>query len=280
MRLTPTWWNVRSPRYWLVVVAAAPVGLLLGALLTTQFAQPPDAPASRVVTATGGVPTARAGIRASPAADAPQDQARNAAFVRAVYQDTIGAAPAQDALDGWLRALAGGVSREQVAAAILSSPEYGGVIEEQAFQRLLGRTAGGGTDWAAALKNGSPPEQLYAGVLGSDEFYQHTGGTDRGWLTALYKGLLGRDPAPGELDSQLATLARGAGRYDIAYGLTLSDEYRRRFLDAVFRQYLGRPPTDGELRWLTAAMAAGQTSNAVRAALLGSGEYLRRHAPA
>jgi hypothetical protein len=279
LRLTPSWWNVRSRRYWLVVAAAAPAGLLLGALLTTQFAQPPHDPVPKTAAVTRASQTPRAAPSASPSAGSADIQARNTAFVQAVYQDLIGAPPSQDALDGWLRALAGGTSRVQVAAAILVSPEYGAAFEDTTFRRLLGRPAGS-ADWTALLQNGAAPEQLASGVLGSDEYYQRSGGSDRTWVAALYRELLGRDPAPEELDNQLATLARGAARNDIAYALTQTEEYRRRFIRDLFRQYLGRAPGDDELRWLLGAMAAGQSSSAVRAALLGSDEYLRRHAPA
>ncbi len=274
----PAWWNMRSPRYWLVVAAAAPAGLLLGALLTTQLAQPPHDPIPRTAAITGVSATPRVESGASPVPGSADIQARNAAFVRAAYQDIFGAPPSQDALDRWLKALAGGSTRVQVAAAILASPEYGAAFEDATFQRLLGRPAGA-ADWTALLQSGVPPEQLVSGVLGSDEYYQRAGGSDRAWIDALYRELLGREPAPPEVDGQLATLARGAARPDIAYALTQTEEYRRRFLAGLFQQYLGRAPTDDELRWLLAALATGQPTSAVRAALLGSGEYARRHAP-
>jgi len=279
VRFRPSWWSVRSPRYWLVVAAAAPAGLVLGALLTTQFAQPPHDALPRAA-ASAAVQTPRIEAGRSPAADTDDaTQARNAAFVRAVYQDAVGTPPAPVALEGWLRALSGGTSREQVAAAILVSPEYGVAFKEATFRRLLGRPADGAADWGELLKNGAPPEQLYSAVLGSDEYYRRVGGSDLDWLAAIYRELLGRDPVPAEVDYQLATLARGAGRVDIAYGLTQSEEYRRRLLGDLFRRYLGRAPSDDELHWLLSVLVAGQPSTAVRAALLGSDEYLRRHAP-
>ncbi len=276
----PAWWNARSPRYWLVVAAAVPAGLLLGALVTTQSAWTPHDSIPRTAALSGPSLTPRVESGASPAAGvAAASQARNAAFVRAVYQDVLGAPPSPDAVAGWLRALAGGSSRVQVVAAILASPEYGAAFEDATFRRLLGRPAGA-ADWTALLQNGAPPEQLVSGVLGSDEYYQRAGGNDRAWVAAIYRELLGRDPAPEEVDNQLATLAHGAARGDIAYALTQTEEYRRRVLDQLFQQYLGRGPSHDELRWLLGVMAAGQSSNAVRAALLGSDEYLRRHAPA
>lgn len=280
--MTPGWWNLRSPRYWLVVAAAVPVGLLLGALLTTQFARPPGERVPRAAATVLPAQTPHAEAAASPATtDAAARRAQDTAFVRAVYLDVLGAPPAQATIDGWLQTLDRGASRVQVAAGVLTSPEYGAFLAEADFQRLLGRPAAdAAAAWADALRRGAPPEQLVAGVLGSDEFYGKQGGTPQAWITALYRELLGRDPAPEETAAQLATLERGAGRTDIAFALSFTEEYRRRFLDAAFHQYLGRPPTDDELRWLLAAMASGRTTADVRAALLGSDEYLRRHAPA
>jgi len=277
---------VRSARYWLVVAAAVPVGLLAGALLTTHFARPPADLASRpsaTTAAFAGTPSPHSEAASPQPANTDQaTRARNAAFVRAAYADTLGAPPSQDELNGWLAALDSGASRVQVAAALLVTPQYAAALTNIAFQRLLGRNADSdaAAAWTAALKAGAPPEQLVAGVLGSNEYYGQHSNTDATWLGALFRELLGRDPTPAERAAQLAALSSGARREDIAYGLSLTDEYRRHFLDLVYQQYLGRAPTADEQRWLLDAMTAGQSSAAVRAALLGSDEYLRRHAAA
>ncbi|HEY7295503.1 MAG TPA: DUF4214 domain-containing protein [Dehalococcoidia bacterium] len=283
MRVTPSWWTVRSARYWLVVGAAAPLGLLLGVLLTSHFARPPANPTGRAAGARGNIaagPRPSAVESATPHADQLQTTAaQNAAFVRAVYQDVIGAAPPQGTVEGWLGALDSGASRTQVAAALLATPERATHFANSTFQELLGRDADSTavSAWVAALEAGAPPEQLYAGVLGSDEYYQQHGGTDTAWLDAVFLTLLGREPTPAERDGQLAALSGGAQRADVANALSHGDEYRNRLLADLFRQYLGRAPDADEQRWLVGALAAGQSSDAIRAALLGSDEYLHRN---
>jgi len=267
-------------RYWLVVAAAAPAGLLAGAILTTHCARAPHDPAPSSTALAAAAARTPAAETPSPTANPAATRQRNEAFVRAAYQDIFGSPPAVDLLDRWLTALDGGATRLQVAAALYSSPEYDAMFVNTTYQRLLGRAADADAlaAWSAALKNGESQEQLIAGLLGSPEYFQHQGSSDAAWLDGAFKEMLHREPTPAERDSQLAALNAGAGRGDIADALGLGDEYRRAFLAAAFQQYLGRAPTAEEQRWLLGAMAEGRTSTNVRVALIGSDEYLRRHA--
>jgi len=87
----------------------------------------------------------------------------------------------------------------------------------QWYQRFLGRQpdpyAGG---WVTALQSGQNPEQVLAGILGSQEYYLRTGGTPRAFVNGLYADLAGRAPTPQE-ESYWTRQVHSRSREDVAY---------------------------------------------------------------
>jgi hypothetical protein len=96
----------------------------------------------------------------------------DAAFLGDVYQDELSrsADPAGSAF--WGAALAAGVSRQDVALAILNTDEASRVQVAGAYLPVLGRLpeSSGLNFWTAALHNGNREESMLSGVLGSAEF--------------------------------------------------------------------------------------------------------------
>jgi hypothetical protein len=72
--------------------------------------------------------------------------------------------------------------------------------------------------WVGALRNGSPPEQILAGILASDEYYNKGGGSPQRYITVLFQDITGRPPTPQELDYWTRRLYTDQ-RSDIAYAL-------------------------------------------------------------
>ena len=53
-------------------------------------------------------------------------------------------------------------------------------------------------------------EQVESFFLGSQEYIANHGGTGQAWVVGMYQDLLGRQPAPSEVDGWLQALAGGA----------------------------------------------------------------------
>lgn len=98
-------------------------------------------------------------------------------------------------------------------------PDSAEVTVAQWYKRYLGRTpdpyAGG---WVDALRNGADPNQLLAGILGSNEYYNNAGRTPAGFVIELHMDLLGRRPTAGELRHWVNRVYRDS-RTDVAYDL-------------------------------------------------------------
>jgi hypothetical protein len=96
---------------------------------------------------------------------------------------------------GLLNALNTGAYRPIDVAALLElSPEGQMVNTNDLFQNLLGRTPAAGElgFYQAFLAQGVSMQQLEGIVMSSDEFYNNiAGGTDAGWINAVYSKTLG-----------------------------------------------------------------------------------------
>ena len=97
------------------------------------------------------------------------------------------------------------------------------------YMRFLGRGIDptGKRSWAVQLRRGADPTTVLAGILGSDEYYELSGGTPRNFVDRLYMDVARRRPNPREMDAALRRL-RFANRQDVAF------EVLTRFPDAVF----------------------------------------------
>jgi hypothetical protein len=120
------------------------------------------------------------------AADAVADTTDVPGLVRAFFPSTVGR-PAVDAeAAAWSRAVATRL-RERIVWQFLTSEE----LRTRAPDRALPLTA------RCAL-----PDEPWRGrivALGSPAFRRDAGGTDNDFLRALYREILGREPAPEEL---------------------------------------------------------------------------------
>src|SRR5579871_4992061 len=96
-------------------------------------------------------------------------------FLTALYQDALNRSPDAGGLAAFTQALDRGASRQQVAAAVFASTEYGRDLIASFYQKLLKRPAdaGGLDSFVADLQAGVPDQTLVAVMLGSEEFFAH-----------------------------------------------------------------------------------------------------------
>jgi hypothetical protein len=160
------------------------------------------------------------------------------------------------------------------------SYEHFADLVTQDYEHYLGRTPSTGEidGWVGLMQRGATDEQVLASFIGSAEYYQHTGGTDQGWVQALYQDLLRRTPTQGEVDSLVRALAAGAGRGQVAEGFATSPEAEGLVVQDDYQRYLGRPAGDAEVAAWVNAFTHGMTNEQVVAGFIGSSEYFNNPA--
>src|SRR5262249_21780616 len=143
----------------------------------------------------------------------------NARFVNQIYQDLLNRQADAAGLAFWTGLIDQGVTRTQVVSAIENSAEFRGVEVQKAFQQFLHRSANQAdvNFWTSFLQQGNTVEQMEASIAGSAEFFQtQGGGTNAGFLTALFQDALGRAVDAGGQNFFTQQLAGGATRAQVA----------------------------------------------------------------
>jgi hypothetical protein len=205
---------------------------------------------------------------------------KNALYVNAVFQDVLGRLPDSGTLALWTGQLDQGAPRSTFVNSLDHSAEYYTNIITPAYQTFLGRTpdASGLAFWVGQMQKGMTDEQLEAGFIGSPEFFAHSGGTNKGWVDAMYQNLLGRAPdATGEA-FWIQQLAQGANRAVVAFAFAASPERETQHITADYQKYLGRAPDAAGLSfWLDQFVNHGQTNENLITGFVSSDEYFRSH---
>ena len=85
---------------------------------------------------------------------------------------------------------------QQVALGFAASPERKGQRVQADYQQYLGRSASATevSYWVNVFLNGGSNEQVNAGFLSSQEYFQQHGGNVVDWLFAGYRAVLNRQP--------------------------------------------------------------------------------------
>jgi uncharacterized delta-60 repeat protein len=204
-----------------------------------------------------------------------------AAVITSLYQRVLGRAPEPAGFESNRRQLLDGYSaqRQEVALALASGEEYYGNLVAGFYARYLGRTAtpADRAAWVPMLLRGAlTDEGLLALLAGSEEYYRRHGGTDVGWVDALYRDVLARPRGAGE-NGLLAALRQGASRSQVAAAVLASVEYRQGVIRGLYNQYLRRGAAPGEVDFWTQVLGQpGNSNEKVASALLGSAEYFQR----
>jgi Hint domain/Domain of unknown function (DUF4214) len=135
--------------------------------------------------------------------------------------------------------------------------------------------------YTGQLIAGATEETVQAGLLGSVEFYQDAGGTDAGFVAALFRDVLDRSPAAAETNSwvgQIEVLEAQESDVDartqVALDILTSHEHVADDLKGWFETFLHRPPApiDTATYGYLQQTAGDQT---VVASILGSNEFFQ-----
>jgi hypothetical protein len=188
----------------------------------------------------------------------------NQAFVTEAYQVLLNRAPDPAALTAWSSALdSTQLTRLQVATGIINSQEFQSDEIQNLYQTLLKRPADASAlnSFTNFLAQGNTINEVKAFILSSDEYFQNRGGgTNAGFVQALYNDLLGRNPDPAGGQAFQTALANGVSRAQVVSVIITSnegiqDEVRQMYSQllqrtadptglAAFATALGDPPAD------------------------------------
>jgi hypothetical protein len=202
----------------------------------------------------------------------------NQVFVIHAYADLLQRSPEPAGLAVWTGLLDQGMSRTEVVTRIEGSGEYRTLVVQSLYGRLLGRAADstGLTGWASFLSQGNTAEQLQALLLSSDEYFSRHGGTNTGFLQALYTDTLQRPIENGGAQIWGQALANGLPRSAVATAVLASPESDGLEVASLYHQFLRRDADNVGLVGFTGLLQQGVSNEAVLALLLGSNEYLTR----
>jgi hypothetical protein len=203
-------------------------------------------------------------------------------FVAAIYRDLLGRPVDASGLATWSVLLDLSGDRAMVVAAIENTAEYKTDEVEQLYHQYLHRPAdpAGLSTGVALLATGGTVEQLAAVLAGSPEYFQSRGGgTNSGFLNALYNDVLGRPADPTGSADATALLAAGVSRSAIAGGILYSAEAIEDRVQSYYQQFLRRPADPFGLNSYVTLLQAGVPDELVQALILGSAEYKNRFVP-
>jgi hypothetical protein len=203
----------------------------------------------------------------------------NGQFVTRAYLDLLQRPVDPSGLAYWAGLLDQGHSRTQLTLGITASSEYRTLQVQELYRILLGRSAdaSGLSFFVNYLGQGGTLAQVRATLLGSPEYFQNRGGgTNTGFLTALYTDVLGRPADAGGLAYYNQILAAGVARTSVALSILLSSEGLQRLVQGFYQQYLGRAADSGGLAHWVSTLQAGIREEQVVAVIVGSDEYFQR----
>lgn len=201
---------------------------------------------------------------------------QQAAVIRKLYAQVLQREPEEAGLLYWLERLRQGATYGGVALGIFESDERLDPMIRNMYRQFLLREAepAGLAWWKDVWRRTGGPERVMAGIAGSNEFFASASATHVGWVTELYRRLLGREPEPAGLAYWVDLLDRGATtREQVVLGFVRSEENHRNLVAAWYWQYLGREPDADGLAWWVAQLRGGASQRHIQSALIESAEY-------
>jgi hypothetical protein len=209
-----------------------------------------------------------------PAAPACATASPEVRLVHALYVDLLGRLADTGGALYQAGRLGAGASVASVVRSLTASGEYRRALVDRFYQDYLGRPADRAglatwSPWTTVLRT-----EVQAKLLASGEYFTKAGGTNGGFVDALFRDVLGRSADPGGRAAFVSLLDRGRSRYAVAKTLLTSPEGWGHVVDDLYRHFLRRPSDSSGRAFWRARLAAGTSVEGVIAALAGSTEYI------
>lgn len=215
---------------------------------------------------------------AGTSADLAVLAAGNAAYwVRAAGISILGRSFSSSDVAAFAQPITAGAASEQSTAwEILASTEALSHDVLTDYQSLLGRGAAPAETqgWVSARQRQLGKTGEIVGFVGSPEFYANAGGTDPGFVAALYSKVLGRNAAPQEI-VYWTTAIEGNGRQYATNAIVGSTEAARRLEDGAYLHVLGRHGDSGGLANSPTSFPGALAYETYQASMYASSEYNR-----
>jgi hypothetical protein len=184
----------------------------------------------------------------------------SSSFVPGLYFSLLQRQPSAAEVSIWANMLdQGATTTTQVAQAFVASNEFRSDEILNDYHTILGREpeAGAINNWLNIMNQGvgAPgAQQVLVDFLASPEYFRKNGSTAAGWLTGVYRDLLGRTPDSGGFSSWLAAMQHGASLNTVATGFVYSPEEDARLITSAYQKTLGRAPEPGGLQFWVGAL--------------------------
>ncbi len=199
----------------------------------------------------------------------------NTNFIDRAYQDLLQRSPSPTEIANGLSAL-GSETRALFALSLeTTGNEYYQLLVGSYFQDLLGRPANPSdlSFFTMELATKVTDESVQAQIAASPEFFTDSGGTDAGFVTALFKDFLNRPPTSSEQALFVSLLGTKSREYVASQILGLS-EYDTDLVKSYYLQFLRRPADLTGLSFFSTDLNMGTlTDEEVIAQLIGMDEY-------
>jgi trimeric autotransporter adhesin len=197
----------------------------------------------------------------------------NEQWLNQVYLVELGRSPTQAELNKGIRQLARGVSRKKLVTGIANSPEATAYMVQIAYEQYLGVQPTAKEVHQTLAEAQRTHTSVLAVILGSELFYEESGGGLFNYLGALEQAVLGTQIAQPALQ---AKLEQGVSRTKVANDLIQSNVGQLSIVPGNFVAALGRAPTRAELGNITSLMSRGTFLRNIIASILASDEFYKQ----
>jgi hypothetical protein len=162
---------------------------------------------------------------------------------------------------------------------LTQSSEYYANLIASNYLTYLGRGAdsGGLAFWVSQMQQGMSDAQLLSNFVASPEYYQHAGSTNQGWVSAMYRDLLGRNADSTGLQFWVHALAGGASPTSIAQGFANTPEREAVLVQSDYQKILGRAAAPVEVAGWVNAFQKGVTNEQIVAGFVSSPEFFQKN---
>lgn len=212
----------------------------------------------------------------------------NAVLINKLFNQFLNRGPDLPGFEQFTRTFNAGVNLGTLAGSMFESDERLDPIIDDLYQTYLFRNVdpGGLVTWKGEFRNTGGLSIVQAGIISSPEFFNASSAANpsltgnEGFVTELYRRLLGREPDPEGFQVQVGTLNSGAlTRAGIEFGFVDSLEGLRNLVTESFQTHLNRTPSDQDRDGNVAALQNGTSRRQIQVNLINSPEYLNNPLP-
>jgi len=205
----------------------------------------------------------------------PQTAAANQAYVTRLYEVLLQRAPDSAGLASFTDQLNQGTSQQDVVQQFLDSTEFQQVEVSNLYTQLgVTSTSSQITSGANFLAGGGTVQQLASQILTTDSFFnQQGGGTNQGYVDALYQTVLLRTGSAAETQSYVNQLNAGASRASVVNTILGSNEATTLVVQSLYLRLLGRLPDAAGSQGFVSDLENGTSLNEVITQIATSTEF-------